>query len=61
MWVKNYSPSEKGWYLIKVNDVKIPALWNNANKFFVDITGKGYKVDVIDCWLDDSLCKTETL
>ena len=53
MWTKDYEPTPREWYLIKINGVKFPAVWS-VNKFFVDMSGKTYKLNEIDCWLDDS-------
>ena len=56
MWTNKYIPTERDWYIVKVNNKKQILMWNNHNKFFVDIVGKTYKFDQIECWLDDSKC-----
>lgn len=54
MWTNNYNPTEKGWYLVKINGKKDPLSWNIHNKFWSDFAGKTYRPDQIDCWLDDT-------
>ena len=58
MWVNKYNPTEKGWYLVKINGVKDPLTWNVHNQFWCGLAGKTYKPDQIDCWLDDTKIST---
>ena len=52
MWTNKYFPIEKGWYMGKINGQIIPIMWNKPNSFWVDFTGKTYRPEEIEAWLD---------
>jgi hypothetical protein len=54
MWTNKYMPSDRGWYLVKINGLKSALLWNDYNHFFAGVDGKTYNFNDIDSWLDDS-------
>lgn len=49
-WESNKQPTQRDWYLCKVNDQKLPLLYNVTNNFWVGVDGKVYNnVE----WLDE--------
>jgi len=54
MWVNSYEPAKTDWYIVLIDTIKIPMMWNSHNKFWCDLSGTTYKMSDILCWLDDS-------
>ena len=52
MWIKDYNPSERGWYIVKINGKALPMTFNIRNLFWCGMDGKTYQPNQIDCWLD---------
>ena len=49
-WETTKQPTQRDWYLCKVNGQKLPLLYNDKNNFWTGVDGKVYNnVE----WLDD--------
>ena len=55
MWIKDSSPKTNEWFICIVNGQRMPMMFNVHNQFWVDFSGKTYKPNQIDKWLDDSI------
>lgn len=55
MWTNKYEPIKSDWYIVKHQGKRTVMKWNNHNKFWCEFSGKTYKFNEIDEWLDDSV------
>ena len=46
------TPTESAWYICYVNGVRQPLMFNPHNKFWASLSGKTYKQNEVERWLD---------